>query len=132
MILLRKLNMVLLFVLAMNALLAGYLFMLDPSGKYLGISTVLLRHSPFDNYFIPGLVLFTVNGLLAVFTGLMLARQWRGGPFWLVVQGVLLSGWIFVQVLMLRELNVLHFTFGAIGLFFFGSGIYLFRKTEKV
>lgn len=128
--LLRKINIVLVFVLAVNALFAGYLFMSDPSGKYLGIDTSMLEHSPFVDYFFPGLVLFTVNGLLAVFTSFILARKWQSGPLWLTIQGTLLSGWIGVQVLILREVNALHFVFGGIGLFFFSSGIYLFRKTH--
>lgn len=123
--------MVLVFVLAVNALLAGYLFMSDPSGKFLGTSTAILKHSPFDDFFIPGLVLFSVNGLLAIVTGFMLVRLWKAGPVWLAIQGMLLTGWIFVQMLMLREVNTLHLVFGAIGLFFFSSGLYLYRAALK-
>lgn len=129
--LLRKLNIVLLFVLAVNALVAGSLFMSDPSGKFLGTSTAILKHSPFDNFFIPGLVLFSTNGLLAIFTGVIMVRQWKAGPVWLAVQGVLLAGWIFVQMLMLREVNALHLVFGSLGLFFFGSGVYLNSVAPK-
>jgi len=129
MILLRKINLVLVFVLALNALIAGMLFMWEPGGSFLGTGTAILKNSPFHNFFIPGLVLFVVNGLLAVFTGFVLHRQLKAGPLWLVAQGLLLCGWIFIQMLMLREVNALHLVFITMGIFFICSGLYLYRKT---
>lgn len=45
-----------------GALFGGCAAMLNPNGP-MGISVELLENSPFDNYFIPGLILFTVIGL---------------------------------------------------------------------
>lgn len=128
---LRKLNIALLAVTAINALFAGWLFMRDPSGHSIGMHPGLLAHSPFSSFFIPGLVLFSVNGLLAVFTCFMLAWRWNRGPLWLIAQGVLLTGWILVQMWMLRQANGLHLVFGLIGLFFFVSGIFLYRQAGR-
>ena len=59
----RIITIVLLFVVSANALFAGYSFMSDPSGQGLKTSVILLRFSPFKDFFIPGLILFTINGL---------------------------------------------------------------------
>lgn len=132
MMLLRKLNMVFVFVIGINAMFAGYLFMHDPSGKLLGTNTFILTYSPFTDFFIPGLILFCINGLLALFTGFMLARHWKSGPAYLALQGLLLCGWIGIQMLMLRECNLLQLSFACLGIFFLCSGVYLFRMSERI
>lgn len=124
--------LVLVFVVAANALPAGYSFMTEPDGAGLKAPVSLLRFSPFSDFFIPGLILFTVNGILNLVTGILIILK---GPFryWLLAaQGVLLAGWIFVQVLMLRDFNWLHFIFAAVGLFLFTSGIYLEKNDRPV
>ena len=63
----RIVAIVLLFIVALNALAAGYSFITDPSGNGLGFSTVYLRTSaPFKNFLIPGIFLFVVNGILSL------------------------------------------------------------------
>jgi len=50
---------VLLFFIAIRALAAGYSFIVEPSGKGVGISTDYLKPTaPFKNYLIPGIVFF--------------------------------------------------------------------------
>lgn len=124
----RVTSIVLLFIVAINALIAGYLFMSDPSGKDLGVSLDMLRFTSFKNFFIPGLVLFTVNGVFAVFTALAVIKNWLLYPFWIFCQGLLLSGWILIQVLMIREFNVLHISLGTIGIFFIVMGFVFLKK----
>ncbi|MGZ3882931.1 MAG: hypothetical protein ACXVPQ_04880 [Bacteroidia bacterium] len=116
---------ILMFMVAANALIAGCLLMADPSGKKLGLSLALLRFSPFDNFFLPGMILFSVNGLLSLITGIALIRRWPYYPIGLCIQGVLLTGWIAVQVCMIRELNILHAVLAATGVFFVAAGIIL-------
>jgi hypothetical protein len=56
---LRITAIVLLFIGSLNALAAGYSFIVEPSGKDLGIITgYLWQSAPFKDYFIPGLILF--------------------------------------------------------------------------
>jgi hypothetical protein len=57
---------ILLLLNGVSALAAGYAFMADPSGKTLGMTTAYLRHSPFNNFFIPGIALFLIIGLMSV------------------------------------------------------------------
>jgi hypothetical protein len=118
----------LLFIVAVNALFAGYSFMSDPTGSGLGAPLSLLRFSPFKNFFIPGLVLFTVNGVFNLVAGTALVLKWRYSAPLLVIQGVFLTGWIVIQVFMLREFNILHAVFGSLGICFCFVGIFLHKK----
>lgn len=69
----RPLTFLTLFVLlftGVGALAGGFLLIIDPTGKAMGFSLKLLHGSPFSNYLIPGLLLFTVidlGSLAAVF-----------------------------------------------------------------
>jgi hypothetical protein len=121
---------VLVFLVAVNALFAGYSFVTDRSGAGLGASVALLAYSPFPDFFIPGLILFSVNGVLNLVTGVLLLFKWRHCFQMLVLQGILLSGWILIQIWMLRDLNALHFIFLAIGVFFIVAGNGLRREIK--
>lgn len=123
---------VLLLVVAINALIAGYSFIVDPDGSGLMTSVELLAHSPFHDFLIPGIILFTVNGLLNVLAAMSLLRGWRYAYLFVAFQGMLLTGWIVVQVIMLAQFNALHAIFGAIGLFFLFTGLKLYGKVKTI
>jgi hypothetical protein len=62
----RIIAIILLFIVALNALAAGYSFITDPSGNGLGSTTSYIRKSaPFKNFLIPGIFLFIINGILS-------------------------------------------------------------------
>ena len=87
----RIVIIVLLFVVSANALLAGYSFMSDPSGQGIKASLAILRFSPFKDFFIPGLVLFTVNGIFNFIAAITLIRRWQYAALLLMIQGVLFN-----------------------------------------
>ncbi len=98
-----------------GALLGGWLLMRYPDGSGLHLVTDLLRHSPFSDFFIPGIILFLVNGCgsIAVLAALLL--RWKGFPGLVVAQGLVLLGWLAVQVLMLQLLDDWHWIMGGVG-----------------
>lgn len=49
--------------LGVRALLGGGQFVLAPSGRILGLSPSMVSGTPFDDFLIPGLVLFGVLGV---------------------------------------------------------------------
>ncbi len=103
----------LLLVNATGALTAGFLFMTDPSGKSMGLTTELLRYSPFSNFFIPGLVLFISNGVLSMITAIMTLMNYNKAYTYVFFQGCILAGWLFVQMIMLQMIHLLHIVMGA-------------------
>jgi len=120
---------VLLFFVALNALAAGYSFITDPSGKGLGINTSYLEPSaPFADYFIPGIVLFLVNGVLSIIIALIAIYKKPVYPMLLMLQGCIFAGWIAVQLLMVTAVHPLHFIIGSIGIILFFIGWFLKSK----
>ncbi len=54
--------------LGINASIGGFLLMYKSDGSLLQINKEFLKNSPFSNFFIPGVLLFTCVGLLSVLT----------------------------------------------------------------
>jgi hypothetical protein len=106
--------MVLLLFLGISAIYGGYNLIADPSGNQLQLPNSWLELTPFPNYLIPGLTLFTVLGVfpLVVTVLLFFKPTWsamRGLEHlihkhwsWLasVTVGIALIIWIIVQFLM--------------------------------
>lgn len=115
----------LLILTALNALIAGAMFIYDPTGQLMGMSTEYIKHSPFTTYLIPGIVLFFVNGVLNIYTAYITIKKKTRYPLFIMLQGVLLTGWIVIQVLMVKDISMLHIIMFSIGLILFVLGILL-------
>jgi hypothetical protein len=91
--------------LSIGALGGGGALMLGPRGEILPLPLAALRGSPFDTYFVPGLILFGALGL----GSLVAARlAWLGHPMAPVaasVVGVVLLIWIAVEIAVIGYSN---------------------------
>lgn len=116
---------VLLLVNGLGALYGGFLLMLDPSGSKMQMPLSYLERSPFSNYLIPGIILFIVNGLFSLVTIITILCKSVHYYWFVIIQGLLLSGWILVQIILLRIFYApLHATFLIIGLCLIVCGLY--------
>ena len=119
---------VLMALLAFNAFYGGISLMLVPDGSLLGIQPGWLDKSPFNSYFIPGFLLFLMNGifpLLAVYGLITKDQTWFGwlniyknrcwGWTFAVYSGIITNIWIIVQQLM-AEYFILQTIIAAVGL----------------
>jgi hypothetical protein len=117
----RLIKVTVIFILVINsfgALWGGAGLVYDPDGGYMQMPLSFLEHSPFSNYLIPGIILFTVNGLFGLLTLYMTLRRHPLYTRFLFLQGVLLAGWISVQVAMLQIFFApLHLPFFLMGIF---------------
>ncbi len=121
----RILLIAFLFLTSINALISGLLFILDPSGNLMGMTTDYLKASPFTSFLIPGIVLFTVNGIMNLVAGISLIKRKPYASSLAILQGMLLIGWIIIQVLIVKDINMLHISMLAIGVsFVLGGWIY--------
>jgi hypothetical protein len=107
---------ILLFITGLNALAAGYGFMSDPSGENLGMTTEYLKFSFFDSFLIPGIILFATIGLLSIVAAVFALKKAKLYPLFIFIEGCILTGWIIIQVMLVRDFNWLHFTFLGVGL----------------
>lgn len=124
----RIIAICLLFFVGVNAIIAGLLFMIDPSGHKMGMSTSYLSHSPFTTFIIPGITLLVVNGLLNILVAISTIIKYKNSPNLIIVQGILLLGWIIIQVLSVKDFNALHLTMLLIGSILLVSGFFLRNK----
>lgn len=105
---------ILLSFLALNALAGGVLLIIEPDGALLGFPDGWMEHSPFRTYLIPGLILFTANGILPLLAilGLVTRRRWtwpnliniykdkHWGWTFSLYAGIISIAWIAFQLLM--------------------------------
>ncbi len=123
--------LLLLLVNGLGALYGGWVLMADPSGEGMHMPLIWLKYSPFKNYFIPGLVLFCANGLLSIIISvLVIVSAVKYVPA-IIAQGLILGGWIGVQIIMLRTLNMLQLVFLTIAICLIMVGV-LLQKTKKL
>ncbi len=69
-----------------------------PSGEHVGMALDLLEATPFADYFWPGVILLVANGLLSLLVAWLTWRRVRGHPTWIMLQGVVLVGWLGAEV----------------------------------
>ena len=127
---LRITAIVLMMVTGINALAAGYSFMVDPSGSGLGMTLSYIQDSPFPDFFIPGILLFFFNGVLNVFTVIVAMRKGKTYPLLTAIQGCILLGWIIIQLTMVESLHPLHLILGIIGAGLMIMGIMLMNHQQ--
>lgn len=116
--------------LAVGAIGGGIILLIDPSGELAGISLLLLDGSLFNSYFIPGLILFLLLGILPIIVATGLIKQWDS--IWLeklniyktkhwsltfsLYIGFALIIWIIMQVFIIKTLFILQFIFIMLGI----------------
>lgn len=101
---------------AVSALLSGAYMIAFPSGGPAGMPLDMLKGSPFDDFFWPGVILFAVIGGGHAAAALMTIRRLRIRGLAGAVMGIGLMIWIFVQVTMIgggHGLQILYFALGA-------------------
>lgn len=99
----------------LGAMGGGLMAILNPQGPG-GMPVDALKNSPFTDYLIPGMILFTVIGLGNVFGAATVLLKSRFQGYISSVFGWALVIWIIVQCIMLQSIVSLHVIFFAIGL----------------
>ncbi len=113
---LRTSSIILMVLNGVSASVGGLLFIVDPSGNKLQMPTTWLKHSPFETFLIPGVILFSAIGifsLLIAFLGVLKSRHYDK---LVLLEGIILVGWIIIQVFMLQTVYFLHLILGAVGI----------------
>jgi hypothetical protein len=100
--------------IGISAFAGGASLMLAPDGSLLGLKIELLKHSPFANYFIPGLVLFLLMGIFPsiILFGLLFKPEWKifdvfniykdrhGAWAYSLYCGIIVLAWVIFQQVM--------------------------------
>lgn len=118
-----------LFFTGLGAIWGGYTLMLDPTGGDLGLSVDILGDSPFRDFLVPGIVLFSVNGIGSLAGGILGMIQNRLFPPAGMALGIFLMAWIVIQAGWIG-LHWLHILYGSIGLVEFLLALVLQRNSR--
>jgi hypothetical protein len=92
-------------LLSVGALGGGAALILGPNGEVIPLPLSALRGSPFDTYFVPGLILFAVLGLGALGAAILAWRNHELAPLAAIATGVVLLGWLTVEIAILGYSN---------------------------
>ena len=116
---------------AIGALPAGYLMLAEPDGSGLGMTPEMLKGLPFKTYLIPGLFLFTVNGIFNLAGSLLCFFKSRFTAYAGLLLGAAMIIWISVQVYFLGLTHFLQPTFFFIGTAEIVLSAILYRQMRK-
>jgi hypothetical protein len=97
----------------------------------LGISVDVLQNSPFNSFLIPGIILFLVVGLGNILAAAVLFKKIAHSLYISHFMGLVLVGWIVVQCIMMRTINILHIIYFAIGALITVLSLNLLLKQNK-
>jgi hypothetical protein len=132
----KKLTIVLLLLNGIGALFGGYNLIAHPDGSSFHMPLSILKHSPFHNFLIPGIILFTVNGLSSLLVLLTILLKLKNNTLFITAQGAILTGWIVIQIIMLNGIHYLHLIFGGFGLALIVFGLiarkYQINQNQKI
>lgn len=115
----------------LGALYGGINLILYPDGSSIKLSLDLLKHSPFKNYLIPGIILFIANGLFCGFVLFKVLTNSKTYEKLIIAQGLILAGWIIIQIQFIRTIFILHFILGGVGVLLVVLGLLIYRIRMK-
>lgn len=101
-------------LVGMGAIAGGFAAMTHPQ-EPLGVSVESLQHSPFSDFFIPGLILFAVLGLGNLLSAWTILRKSKFHGCISSIFSWALVIWIIVQCMMIQSVHFLHILFFIIG-----------------
>jgi hypothetical protein len=105
---------VLLAFLGLSAIAGAVPMLMHPDGGGV-FPPSLLAHTPFRSFLVPGIILLTANGLLALAVLWMLLRRVPGHALAVRAQGCVLLGWIVIECILLRVVMWLQVAYGLLG-----------------
>lgn len=122
---------IILFFNAVSAMFGGAGFVIDPSGEMMQMPIEFLKDSPFDTFLIPGIILFTVNGLFNLFVGILGVKKKKLFPVLTILCGLFLTGWLSIQIMIIKQFYApLHVPYYSVGIALIVFGL-LLRKQLK-
>ncbi|KAB2335202.1 hypothetical protein [Bacillus mesophilum] len=117
--------------LAIGAFIGGGALLIFPDGSILSLPLEILQNSPFQNYFLPGLILFSAFGIFPLITAIFLSSKkpikafeklsiyksmhWSWNFSFYI--GIMLIIWIMVQILIMQAVVFIHIFYILLGFF---------------
>jgi len=118
----RNILLIVLGFLALGAIGGGAVLIISPTGELIGMPLSELRNSPFNSFLIPGIILFSVLGLIPLLLIIALLKKpefrlceqinlfkdMHWSWTFTVYIAFTLIGWIQIQIVFLQSVHWLH------------------------
>lgn len=105
----RNILLILLGFTAVTAVVSGILMVTEPSGSLFKMDTALLKHSPFDDFLVPGLVLAVIVGGMNAVAFIVVITNKSYHVLLCILAALMTGGWILIQMIMIRTIDGLQF-----------------------
>lgn len=115
---------------AVGAIPAAILMIIDPSGKLMGLPSDMLAESPFKDFLVPGIFLLVLNGLFQAAGAALSFKKQAFAPHAGFILGLILTSWILVQGFFLGLGHFFQFLYLGIGLFEAILAIFLYKALQ--
>jgi hypothetical protein len=111
----KTLLVIMIAFIAITATLSGIMMVARPDGTLLNLPLSLLVKTPFRDFLIPGIVLALFVGgtnIIAVYKTLTRSPARYD---WAVTGGIIICGWILIQMILIHIVHWLHVLYLGIG-----------------
>lgn len=112
---LKTLLFILVSVIGITATSSGLMMVSDPGGHALNLPASVLDNSPFNDFIIPG-ILLTIIGAINLFAVFYNMQRHPNRYNWAMAGGILISGWIIIQIILVQHFYWLHYVFLVAGI----------------
>jgi hypothetical protein len=120
----RQLSVIILLLLSISAQYGSYCMITDPTGNSLGIPFYLLAGTIFSDYSIVGWILLGTVGIFSPVIILLIIFKSSIYSFFVILQGVILCIFIFMQMLLIGETFFIQYIFLLMGVTLIGLGAF--------
>ena len=113
----KKSSLLLDFFLSISGFLGIFLAFYTPIHEKIHLSLDILKDSPFQSFFFPGVYLFLVIGVGNLFCVYLLKKTTLSmALYFQCLLGLLVFLWLIVQIVCLRGMNGAHMFYAVLGL----------------
>jgi len=123
---------IVLFFNGISAVIPGLMLVIDPSGKSMQMPLEWLDKSPFNNFLIPGIILFLIIGVLNLISAILTIKKSHGFQLYIIANGIIMLGWITAEILMINTFFApLHVPYYFSGIALVILGLFINKKIKK-
>lgn len=115
----RTLLLILLAFVTVSSLVSGSLLFAYSDGSLLWLSVSLLNGTPFESFFVPGIVLAIAVGGVHLLALVLITREHSLCYNWAMTAAVILTGWTFVQIVLVGSMFGLSYVYLILGFLMF-------------
>ena len=116
-----------------GALAGGGPMIVAPDGHLLGLPAKMLAGTPFDSFLTPGILLFTLVGVVPITAAILTLRHVTFAPLAALAVGLLVVGWICGEMVILGGLQTLAWAlYLVIGTVIAAVAVFWFRSSLNV